>query len=82
VRHVAVAVVSSVHRTIGIRTDMQRGVDALRHDHLRLKVWRNTFVAGITDPAGLCTFITWARSTMFIAEFLRAPTLALCVIFQ
>ena len=52
-RHIAVAVVGRVHGAVEMRADMQRGIDALRHDHLRLQVLRVVhLVAGVTDPAG------------------------------
>ncbi len=52
-RHVAMPVVGRVHGAIEMRADVQRGVDALRHDHLRLQVLRVVhLVAGIADPTG------------------------------
>jgi len=51
--HIALAVVGRVHGAVEMRADVQRGVDALRHDHLRLQVLRVVhLVAGIADPAG------------------------------
>ena len=52
-RHVAVAVVGGVHGAVEMGADMQRGVDALRHDHLGLQILRVIhLVAGVADPAG------------------------------
>ena len=52
-RHVAVPVIGRVHGAVEMGADMQRGVDALRHDHLRLQILRVVhLVAGIADPAG------------------------------
>ena len=51
--HVALAIVGGVHGAVEMGADMQRGVDALRHDHLGLQVLRVVhLVAGIADPAG------------------------------
>ncbi len=50
--HVALAVVGRVHGAVEMGADMQRGVDALGDDHLRLQVLRVVhLVAGIADPA-------------------------------
>ena len=51
--HVALAIVGGVHGAVEMGADVQRGVDALRHDHLGLQVLRIIhLVAGISDPAG------------------------------
>ncbi len=52
-RHIAFAIVGRVHGAVEMGADMQRGVDALRHDHLGLQVLRVVhLVARIADPAG------------------------------
>ena len=52
-RHVALADFGRVHGAVEMGADMQRGVDALRDDHLRLQILRVIhLVAGIADPAG------------------------------
>jgi hypothetical protein len=51
-RHVAHAV-STMHRAVDMGADMERGVDALRDDHLGLQILRVIhLVAGVPDPAG------------------------------
>jgi hypothetical protein len=51
--HVALAVVGRVHRAVEMGADVERGVDALRNDHLGLQVLGVIhLVAGISDPAG------------------------------
>ena len=41
-----------MHGTVEMCADVQRRVDALCHDHLRLEILRVVhLVAGITDPA-------------------------------
>ena len=50
--HVAFAAVGRMHGAVEMRADMQRRLDALRDDHLRLQVLRVVhLVAGIADPA-------------------------------
>ena len=51
--HVALAPVGCVHGAVEVGADVQRGVDALRHDHLGLQILRIIhLVAGVSDPTG------------------------------
>ena len=50
--HVALAAVGRVHGTVEMGADMERGLDTLRDDHLRLQVLRVIhLVAGVAHPA-------------------------------